>query len=355
MSKVVFFSLFSLSLCFILLTQHVSVAFAQTDRGDGRSDCFIEQSTNQCMYIDFAGCDGDPFDGAHDYCWHDCAPDECGSTSPPPPPPPPDETPPGSDDPGLCTGKKNTPGSLPRVILDQNNCSPGYKPDLTFTTTGRGAEIRNINCRCIPESTPICSARGKSCTLNGDECQEGPGCETVVCVNATSTVRGICVDTSISCPRNNVMCSSDENCQSLGGMCDLFTCWAVGRSRLCRFGSQPTPRPSASPISAGGLPCDPDSPDGPGIRTAIGCVHTSPKGFTKDFLTFAVGIAGGLAFLMMLLGAFQMLTSAGNPETLQAGRERFTNAIIGLMIIIFAVLLLQIIGFGILGIPGFGE
>ncbi len=104
---------------------------------------------------------------------------------------------------------------------------------------------------------------------------------------------------------------------------------------------------------SGATSCDEGNKDNPGIRTAIGCIHTSPKGFVKDFLTFAVGIAGGLAFLMMLLGAFQMLTSAGNPETLQAGRERFTNAVIGLMIIIFAVLLLQIIGFGILRIPGF--
>ena len=56
---------------------------------------------------------------------------------------------------------------------------------------------------------------------------------------------------------------------------------------------------------------------------------------------------------MMLLGAFQMLTSAGNPETLQAGRERLQSAIIGLLMVIFAMLLLQIIGVGILNIPGF--
>lgn len=95
--------------------------------------------------------------------------------------------------------------------------------------------------------------------------------------------------------------------------------------------------------------CDGDA----GIKTAIGCVHTTPAGFVKDFIAFAIGIGGGLAFLMMLLGAFQMLTSAGNPETLQAGRDRFQSAIIGLLFVIFAVLLLQIIGVGILNIPGF--
>lgn len=101
--------------------------------------------------------------------------------------------------------------------------------------------------------------------------------------------------------------------------------------------------------SAAGETCPGDK----GIKTAIGCIHTDPAGFVKDFLSFAVAISGGLAFLMMLLGTFQMLTSAGNPETLQAGRERFSSAIIGLLIVVLSVLLLKIIGVDILKIPGF--
>lgn len=88
----------------------------------------------------------------------------------------------------------------------------------------------------------------------------------------------------------------------------------------------------------------------PSVKTAIGCIHTNPGDLIQDVLKFGLGIGGGLAFLMMLLGAFQMLTSAGNPETLQAGRERLTSAVIGLLFVIFAVLLLQIIGVDILGI-----
>lgn len=91
----------------------------------------------------------------------------------------------------------------------------------------------------------------------------------------------------------------------------------------------------------------------PGIATAIGCIHTTPAGFVKDFLTFTVAAGGGIAFLMMLLGAFGMITSAGNPDALKAATDRFTSAIIGLLFVIFAVLLMQIIGVGILAIPGF--
>lgn len=103
----------------------------------------------------------------------------------------------------------------------------------------------------------------------------------------------------------------------------------------------------------GGDPCETNDGRGPAFKTAIGCIHTNPAEFAKDFLTFIIGIGGGLAFLMMLLGAFQMLTSAGNPETLNAGRQRLTSAVIGLLFVIFAVLLLQIIGAGILAIPEF--
>lgn len=101
--------------------------------------------------------------------------------------------------------------------------------------------------------------------------------------------------------------------------------------------------------TAGGEPCDNKT----GIKTAIGCIHTNPAEFAKDFLRFAIGIGGGLAFLMMLLGAFQMLTSAGNPDSLKAGQDRLTSAVIGLLFVIFATLFLQIIGVGILNIPGF--
>lgn len=118
--------------------------------------------------------------------------------------------------------------------------------------------------------------------------------------------------------------------------------------------------------SAGGKPTpgcnDPNDPNDPkksnphpGIATAIGCIHTNPLELTKDVMTFIMGIAGGLAFLLMLGGAFQILTSAGNPETLNAGKERLTNAIIGLLLIIFAVLILQIVGVDILHLPGFGR
>ncbi len=93
---------------------------------------------------------------------------------------------------------------------------------------------------------------------------------------------------------------------------------------------------------------------GSGSWTAIGCIPTTPQAFIAKFLGFGIGIAGGIAFLLILFGGLQILTSAGNPEKMNAGRELVSAAISGLLLIIFSVFLLRLIGYNILGLPGFG-
>lgn len=92
-----------------------------------------------------------------------------------------------------------------------------------------------------------------------------------------------------------------------------------------------------------------------GIQTAIGCVPTEPTQFILAVSRLATGMGGGIALLLMIVGAFKMITSAGNPDSVKAGSEQITSAIIGLLFIIFAVLLLKVIGVDILALPGFGS
>ena len=87
--------------------------------------------------------------------------------------------------------------------------------------------------------------------------------------------------------------------------------------------------------------------------TAIGKISTNPSTFITDVFKIALGIAGGVAFLLMIFGAFRLLTSGGNPDSLNAGRDLITSAVVGLLFITFSVLLLRIIGVDILHIPGF--
>ena len=90
------------------------------------------------------------------------------------------------------------------------------------------------------------------------------------------------------------------------------------------------------------------------IQTGLGEIPTEPGAFVNTVLKIALGIAGGIAFLLMVFGAFRLMTSTGNPEGVQEGWSILTSAIVGLLFIIFSVFLLRVIGVDILKIPGFG-
>jgi len=89
------------------------------------------------------------------------------------------------------------------------------------------------------------------------------------------------------------------------------------------------------------------------VWTAIGCVPATPQGLIDALIPIGIGVAGGIAFLLILVGGFQIMTSAGNPEQLTAGKELVGSAIIGLLLIMFSVFILGLIGVNVLGLPGF--
>jgi hypothetical protein len=106
-----------------------------------------------------------------------------------------------------------------------------------------------------------------------------------------------------------------------------------------------------APVNAqGNTPCGADA-----VWTAFGCIQAQPQQFVSAVLRIAMGVGGGVAFLLILLGGFQMLTSAGDPEKLKSGRDQTTSAVTGLLLIIFSVFFLNFVGFSIFGIPGFGS
>jgi len=96
--------------------------------------------------------------------------------------------------------------------------------------------------------------------------------------------------------------------------------------------------------------------------TDIGCVKTG--GFTKAnsagavaqvVLNLIFSISGGIAFLYILFGAFQVATSQNNPEKLNYGKRLVVGAIVGLIFSLSAVFLVNLIATQILKIPGFGS
>ncbi len=88
--------------------------------------------------------------------------------------------------------------------------------------------------------------------------------------------------------------------------------------------------------------------------TVLGCFSTQSDLFVKSILSFVFGIAGGIAFLAVLAGSSIILTSSGDPQKLQQGKEIIISSISGILLIVFSVFLLKVVGVDILSLPGFG-
>lgn len=87
------------------------------------------------------------------------------------------------------------------------------------------------------------------------------------------------------------------------------------------------------------------------IDTAIGCIPINDiTRLTGFFVAWSIGIGGGIASLLILYSGIMVQTAVNNPKRLQAGRELFTSASAGLILVVFSVFLLRVIGVDILQI-----
>jgi hypothetical protein len=66
-----------------------------------------------------------------------------------------------------------------------------------------------------------------------------------------------------------------------------------------------------------------------------------------------LSVIGGIAVILIILSGYRLMISQGNPENIKNAKEQLTAAIIGLLFIIFSLVILQVIGVNILGLPGF--
>lgn len=90
------------------------------------------------------------------------------------------------------------------------------------------------------------------------------------------------------------------------------------------------------------------------IDSAIGCFPiVDGDQFLGFILGWAIGIAGGIALLLIVYAGVIMITAGGNPEKVQAGKELLTAAIGGFIFLLFSAYILRFVGVDILQIPGF--
>jgi len=91
---------------------------------------------------------------------------------------------------------------------------------------------------------------------------------------------------------------------------------------------------------------------GQGTNTALGCIPIESGSFTTWILQNLFGIAGGIAFLLMVYGFILIATSGGDEKKMAGAKETITSAIVGLLVCIFSVFILRLIAVNILHIPG---
>ena len=106
--------------------------------------------------------------------------------------------------------------------------------------------------------------------------------------------------------------------------------------------------PGVGPIDliSGQNPCA----GGVSCNTALGTIGATLGEFTGKLLLLGIGLAGGIALILMVVGAIRVLTSSGDPQKLGSGREIIIAALVGLLFLIFSVLILRFIGVQIIGL-----
>jgi len=104
------------------------------------------------------------------------------------------------------------------------------------------------------------------------------------------------------------------------------------------------------PPTEGRNPCDQNN-DGIAdtCKTALGEISTDIGAFASQFLSIAIGLAGGIALIILVIGSIRVLTSSGDQQRLGGGRDMIVAAIAGLLFLIFSTLILRFIGVSILG------
>lgn len=152
-------------------------------------------------------------------------------------------------------------------------------------------------------------------------------------------------------PCCNLAGSSPNSCKT-GLTCSGGVCISDGTTTDLPERGEVDPSLTPTEGKEPGMLCD----DKVKLNTAIGCINILEDIDTSmgGILGLAIGIGGGIAFLLILYAGFMIMTSQGNPDRLKAGQELLTSAISGLILLIFSVFILRFIGVDILKLENFG-
>ena len=81
----------------------------------------------------------------------------------------------------------------------------------------------------------------------------------------------------------------------------------------------------------------------PNITDPLGGKFSDIGDIINDLVPYVFALAGLLLFFILILGGFELMTSAGDPKKMEAAKGKITNAVIGFVIIFVAFWLVQIL------------
>lgn len=214
-----------------------------------------------------------------------------------------------------CMGScRCTVGGNRACGISSNNCNVAYN-FVAECSTYNACNNTAASCTCVrvdPENDPNCGGTSQAC------------CGGSICDNANLTcadvprVGVICLDTGQTCAIYNIGCiqpgfSGEVFCDSNGNPSNDL---AANFTRL---------------------------------TTAIGCIpYTNPGAIGAFFLTWLIGITGGLGLLTIIIGALLIMFSQGDKAKVMSGKEILFAGLTGTIMVVFSVYLLRIIGVDIL-------
>lgn len=84
--------------------------------------------------------------------------------------------------------------------------------------------------------------------------------------------------------------------------------------------------------------CIPNSPFSGGFAN-----QSTLSGLITTILNFVLMLAGIIAVVFIIIGGYRYMTAGGNEENAEKGRKALVNAIIGLLIVILAFTIVQVV------------
>ena len=243
---------------------------------------------------------------------------------------------------GSCGSVHDACSDTPGVSIDGNLINPNPNPSGNI---GTGWNVTGIACHGLVAKCTCTHNNGSGSGQNGFSCTN-PDTSSKL-----KTGGGYCNGTQYACQNAPGFSVDTSTTSNYSGFLAANGGYSIEGIK-CTASTPSAPTPLPPPPSP---PCQNwSNGECTTFTSAFGPIATNPSGFVKSIFGILLSISGGIALLLIIKAGYQLMTSQGKPEQIQQGRDQLIAAIVGLIFLIFSFVFLQLIGFDILHIYGFG-